>query len=195
MKIGRLSAALLILLILASSALTFAHGDEDHGDKKTTVAAGPGLIARTAKVGDYEVTVKHPSLEPLHEHPARVFVTRYATNEPVKDAMVNLIIAIKGKELVKVLAKAAARPGEYEATMPPLDVGTYNFSAAISAGGANGTANYGAVVVEMPKPLAGSRGWAETKNAWLLALVLGLLALVSATGFLTWRRRIVLLYE
>lgn len=192
MRTERLSAALLAFLMLASPALAFAHGDEDHGDKKKAVAAGPGMVARTARVGDYEVMVKHPALEPLHEHPARVFITRYATNEPIKDAVVNLVIAIKGKELIKVLAKAAARPGEYEATLPSLDAGTYNLSAEIAADGANETASYGAVAIETPKPLAESGGGAEAKNAWLLALTLGLLALLSATVFSAWRRRVVL---
>ena len=183
---------LLLSLNLLLLPAVFAHGDEDHGDKKKAVAAGPGMIARTARVGDYEVMVKHPVLEPLHEHPVRIFVTRYATNEPVKDAVVSLVIAIKGKEPVKVAAKASSRPGEYEANLPPLDAGTYNLSAVVAAGGANGTASYGAVAVETPQPAAESDGWTEAKNAWLLAMVLGLLALISATGFLAWHRRIVL---
>ena len=174
---------LLLSLNLLLLPAVFAHGDEDHGDKKKAVAAGPGMIARTARVGDYEVMVKHP---------VRIFVTRYATNEPVKDAVVSLVIAIKGKEPVKVAAKASSRPGEYEANLPPLDAGTYNLSAVVAAGGANGTASYGAVAVETPQPAAESDGWTEAKNAWLLAMVLGLLALISATGFLAWRRRIVL---
>lgn len=182
----------LIVLALALPSPSFAHGDEDHGDKKTAVAAGPGMIARTSRVGDYEVLLKHPVLEPLHEHLARIFVTRYATNEPVKDAVVGLVIAIKGKEPVKVAAKASAVPGEYEANLPSLDAGTYNLSAVIAAGGTNETANYGAVAVETPKSPAESSDWAEAKNAWLLALTLGLLALLSATGFVAWRRRVVL---
>jgi len=190
MRTERLSAVLLILLLLVFPPVSLAHGDEDHGEKKTAVAAGPGMIARTARVGDYEVMVKHPALESLHEHPARVFVTRYATNEPVKDASVSLALAAKGKETVKVEAKASARPGEYEVKLPPLDAGTYNLSAAIAVGGANGTATYGALAVETPKPPAENSGWAEARSAWLLALVLGLLALVSATGFLAWRRRV-----
>lgn len=192
MRIERWAVLVLIGLALALPPVSFAHGDEDHGDKKKAVAAGPGMIARTARVGDYEVMVKHPSLEPLHELAARVFVTRYVTNEPVKDASVTLVIAAKGKEPVKVAAKASAHPGEYEVSLPPLDAGTYNFSAVIAAGGTNETASYGAVAVETPKPMAESGGLVETKNGWLLALTLGLLALLSATGFLTWRRRVVL---
>lgn len=192
MRMERWAGLILIVLALAFPPVSFAHGDEDHGDKKVAVAAGPGMIARTAHVGDYEVMLKHPALEPLHEHPARVFVTRYTTNEPVKDAVVSLVIAAQGKEPITVAAKAAARPGEYEANLPSLDAGTYNFSAVIAAGGANGTANYGAVAVETPKPLIESNGWAEAKNTWLLAVVFGGLAFLSATGFLAWRRRVAL---
>ncbi|MEP7270888.1 MAG: FixH family protein [Acidobacteriota bacterium] len=189
MRAGKRMMLALIVLGLALPPVSFAHGDEDHGDKKKAVAAGPGMIARTARVGDYEVMVKHPVLEPLHEHAARIFVTRYATNEPIKDAVVSLVIAFKRTEPVKVAAKASARPGEYEANLPPLDAGTYNLSAMIDVGEANWTANYGEVAVERPKPTAESSAWDEAKSAWLLAL--GLLMLLSATGFLAWRRRVV----
>lgn len=192
MRIEKWAVLILIVLALAVPPVSLAHGDEDHGDKKKAVAAGLGMIARTARVGDYEVMVKHRVLEPLHEHVARVFITRYLTNEPVKDALVTLVMAAKGKEPVKVAAKASSRPGEYEASLPPVDAGTYDLSAAIVAGGASETASYGAVAVESPKPPAESSGSVEPKNTWLLAITLGLLALLSVTGFLTWRRRAVL---
>lgn len=193
MKNNRLFTALLALLMLVFPPAIFAHGDEDHGDKKPAVAAGPGVIARTARAGDFEVLLKHPAFEPLHEHSARIFITRYETNEPVKDATVKLVIAGKGAAPINVTAKQSSRPGEFEVTLPPLDHGSYNLSVEVGVGGTSGTAGYGAVAVEEAKAAA-----VENENAsgllsalpWLLWL--GAMALASLTGFFFWRRRALL---
>jgi len=196
MKNERLSVSMLALLILAFAPAIFAHGDEDHGDKKP-VAAGLGMIARTARAGDYEVMLKHPALEPLHERRARIFITRYDTNEPVKDATVRLVIAGKGAAPINVNAKASAQPGEFEIVLPPLDQGSYNLSADVTAGGTSGTAEFGAIAVEEAKATSAT----ESGNAFgvwgALLWVSGLAALVVASlqGFLIWRRRAVVQQE
>ena len=195
MRTKRLSAALLAFLMLAFQPAIFAHGDEDHGGKKPAVAAGPGMIARTARAGDYEVMMKHPVLEPLHEHAARVFVTRYATNEAVKGATVNLVIAVKGKAPIKVAAKASANSGEYELILPPLDAGAYNFTAEVGVAGARGTANYGAVAIEPPQPTETDSGWAGLMNAVLWQSGVLFMALISVMSYRAWHRRAVLLPE
>ena len=197
MKHERLSVDLLALLILALAPAIFAHGDEDHGDKKPVAATGTGMIARTARAGDYEVLLKHPALEPLHEHTARIFVTRYDTNEPVKDAAVKLVIAGKGAAPVNVNAKPSSRPGEFEIVLPPLDQGSYNLSVDVTVGGMNGTANYGAVTVEEAKAMAtiGSENASGVWGALFWSLGLAALAIASLKGLLIWHRRAVLQQE
>jgi hypothetical protein len=185
------SALSLILLLLAAPAI-WAHGGEDHGEKKPVVSAGPGVVARTARVGDYEILVKHPALEPLHEHPARVFVTRFATNEPVKDAAVSLTVSGKDKAPITLNAKPSAGPGEYEVSLPSLDEGSYNLSAAVTAGGASGTASFGPLAVETPSAASAAEQVAGARNAVFWALGAGTLLLVGATLFLALRRRAVL---
>jgi len=197
MKNERLSVVLLVLLMSSLAPAIFAHGGEDHGDKKPAVTAGTGMIARTARAGDYEVLLKHPALEPLREHAARIFITRYDTNEPVKDAAVKLGIASKEGAPVYVNAKPSPRPGEFEIVLPPLDLGSYKLSVDATAGGANGTAELGAVAVEEAKAMPGT----ESGNAfgvwgtllWLMGVAA--LAMVSLKGFLAWRRRAVLQQE
>jgi len=196
MKHERLSVALLALLILALAPVIFAHGGEDHGNKKPVAATGTGMIARTARAGDYEVLLKHPALEPLHEHTARIFVTRYDTNEPVKDAAVKLGITSKEGAPVNVNAKPSSRPGEFEIVLPPLDQGSYNLSVDVTVGGTNGTANYGTVTVEEAKATTTESGNASGMwGALLWSLGLAALATASLKGFLIWHRRAVLQQE
>ncbi len=195
MRVDKMSALVLVIVTLALPPISFAHGDEDHGDKKKAVAAGAGMVARTARVGDYEVLVKHPALEPLHEHPARIFITRYATNEPVKGAAVNLVIAIKGEAPIKVAAKASANSGEYEITLPPLDAGAYNFTAEVEVNGERGTANYGAVAIESPQPKEAGSGRSGSLNELLWPLGVLLMAAIGVMSYRAWHRRAVLLPE
>lgn len=194
MRVEKQILLALIVLAAALPSVLFAHGGEDHGDKKA-VAAGPGLIARTVRVGDYEVMMKHPTLEPLHEQSARLFITRYATNEPVKEATANLVIAAKGKEPIKVSSKPSARAGEFELTLPPLDSGSYTFSIAVKTGGAEESANYGAVSVETPTPVTVGGNLTDTKNVLLWLLVVLLLAVVGVSSYRVWHRRAILQLE
>ncbi len=180
------------LILLALPSASSAHEGHDDGAKKAAVAADSGMIARTARVGDYEVMMKHPALEPLHEHSARLFITRYASNEPIKEATANLIIAAKGKEPIKVAAKPSARAGEYELTLPPLDSGNYSFSVVVKIGGVEQTASYGAVAIEAPQPAAAAGNLADTGNALLWSLGVLLLTVVGVTSYRVWHRHAIL---
>lgn len=171
-------------ILLALPSASSAHEGHDDGAKKPAVTADSGMVARTVRVGDYEVMMKHPALEPLHEHSARLFITRYATNEPVKETTANLVIAAKGKEPLKVAAKPSSRAGEYELTLPPLDSGVYSFSVTVKVGGVEQRADYGAVTIELPKTVA-----AENNAAGAMKMLLWLLGglLLSGAGVMSYR--------
>lgn len=179
------------LILLALPSASSAHEGHEDGAKKAAVAADSGMIARTVRVGDYEVMMKHPALEPLHEHSARLFTTRYASNEPIKEATANLIIAAKGKEPIKVAAKPSARAGEYELTLPPLDSGNYSFSVVVKIGGVEQTASYGAVAIETSKPAAAGN-LTDTRNALLWSLGVLLLTVGGVTSYSVWHRHAIL---
>ena len=179
-------------ILLALPSASSAHEGHDDGAKKAAVAADSGMIARTARVGDYEVMMKHPALEPLHEHSARLFITLYATNEPVKEATANLVIAAKGKEPIKIPAKPSMRAGEYELTLPPLDSGNHSFSVVVKVGGIEQTASYGAVAIEAPQPAATESNLMDTGNALLWSLGVLLLTVVGMTSYRVWHRHAIL---
>ena len=177
----RVLTALSTLLAIAMggvSAQVFAHGGEDHGDQKAPVVSkGTNMIVRVARVGDLEVVIKDPAIEPDKETAARIFITRFATNEPVSGAKV--VVVLQGSTPVEVGAVGSTTPGMYEVKLPPLPQGQYKLLARIEQDGENKTAEYGSLaVVPLPVPLISAVAtWARTA-----LLVLGALTVLGVLG-------------
>ena len=182
-RFAYLWTALFVLALLAAPLQTaLAHGGEDHGDEKKeeVTSAGANMFARVTRVGDYEVTIKHPSVEPDKETTARIFVTRYATNEPVRNAkiMVTVDDASMGGP-VEVAATATGTSGIYEVKLPPMTRGECKLSARIDVDGDSIVANYGAMqVAASPTEVnSGVALWARTA-----LIILGSLFALSVLG-------------
>lgn len=156
----------------------FAHGGEDHGDQKVPVVSkGTNMIVRVARVGDLEVVIKDPPIEPDKETAARVFITHFATNEPVSGA--KIVVVLQGIVPIEVNALPSTTPGMYEVKLPPLPQGQYKLLARIEHDGENKTAEYGSVAVA-PLPVSPSGAlaiWARTA-----LLVLGALTVLGVLG-------------
>lgn len=176
------------MLAVFAVALTFsnvqvnAHGGEDHSEKKApTVSTGTNMIVRAEHVGDLEVTVKHPPLELDKELAARVFVTRFGTNEPVAGAKVFVVFTTGGMP-VEAAAEPGNTPGIYEVKFPPMPRGDYTLAARVEGGGATRqTVEFGTVQVAplLPPAAASESSWARTVLFVLGTLVgLGFLGLV-----------------
>lgn len=155
-----------------------AHGGEDHGDEKpATTQTNANVTVRVARADDYEITLKHAALEPDKATAARVFVTRFATNEPAKDAQVVLLLT--GATALESTATATETPGAYEAKLPPWPAGDITVRAKISVAGATATATFGRVTVA-PSAIATPENatlWARTA-----LLALGALAVLGISG-------------
>ena len=174
----------LMLALLMPGARALAHGDEDHGDKKAPiVSGGTGMVTRVARAGDFEVTIKHPPIEPDKEIAARVFVTRFETNEPVDQ--VRIFIALgDGGSIPDVAATATSTPGIYEVKLPPVPKGQYKLTARLDVNGTSGAAQYGAIEVAPAPPSAVENGSSWARTALIaLALLLGL----GAAGVVVYR--------
>lgn len=173
-----LAMALAAVAALAMTPVAvFAHGGEDHGDEKKApaVAAGAGMVSRVARVGDLEVVIKHPPLEPDKETTARVFVTRFDSNEPVGGAKIVVAFAGDGSAPAEATAAPGNTPGLYEVKLPPLPRGQYKLNARVEIAGTSQTAQYGALeVAPLPPPAtANESSWARTA-LMALALLAGL---------------------
>ena len=171
-------STLLAMTMGGGGAQVFAHGGEDHGDQKAPVVSkGTNMIVRVARVGDLEVVIKDPPIEPDKETAARIFITHFATNEPVSGAKV--VVVLQGITPIEVGAVPSSTAGMYEVKLPPLPQGQYKLLARIEHDGENKTAEYGSLaVVPLPVPLTSAVAtWARTA-----LLVLGSLTVLGVLG-------------
>ncbi len=181
-KLRSLAAALLLSLsigLFGTVSQVSAHGGEDHGDAKpAAVSNQKGMVARTARAGDFEVLLKHAELEPDTETAAKLFITRFGTNEPFAEAKPAIEITAKDGKTFEASEVKSDAPGSYSFKMPPLPEGSYTVSAKLNLGGKSETATFSSVSVEHPaaESATGAGSWARTALMVLTALVvLGLL--------------------
>jgi cobalt-zinc-cadmium efflux system membrane fusion protein len=179
---GKSPVALLLLLMLmfGSQAQTFAHGGEDHGEAKPkTTASNKGIVSHTARLGEFELMLRHRQLLPDAVGSARLFITRFETNESVDKANPAIEIeSANGSSTPGTIEKNDA-PGSYTVNIPALPQGTYNIRAKLTYDGETDTATFSGVEVKTPSVASSESGmsWARTALiAFVFALVLGLFA-------------------
>ena len=169
--------AMLILSVFFTAPI-FAHGGEDHGDAKPAVVSNQkGMVARTARAGEFEILLKHSPLEPDSETAAKLFITRFATNEPFADAKPSIEITAKDGKTFEASEVKTDAPGSYSFKLPPLPEGTYTVLAKLNAAGKADTATFSSVSVEHAEAESstGSSSWVRTVLMVLTAaVVLGL---------------------
>ena len=181
-KLAVFSMLVVLAASLSSGIQVFAHGDEDHGDQKPqTVSSGTNMIIHVARAGDFEVVIKHAPVEPDKEMVARLFVSRFANNEPVSSANAIVTLTSDSGAPVELTAAAGATPGMYEVKLPPLPKGQYKLAARINSNGAAKTATLSALEVA-PRPVTATGAiatWARTA-----LIVLGVFVFLSIIGLL-----------
>lgn len=169
--------AMLILSVFFTAPI-FAHGGEDHGDAKPAVTSNQkGMVARTARAGEFEILLKHSPLEPDTETAAKLFITRFATNEPFADAKPSIEITAKDGKTFEASEVKTDAPGSYSFKLPPLPEGTYTVLAKLNEAGKADTATFSSVSVEHAEAdsSTGSSSWVRTVLMVLTAaVVLGL---------------------
>lgn len=186
--LSRLTVLVGIAVFIISPATVFAHGGEDHGDQKPqTVSPGTNMIVHVARAGDFEIVIKHSPVEPDKEMVARVFVNRFANNEPVTGAKPVVTLTNDGSSPVDLTATASTTPGMYEVKLPPLPKGQYKLAARIESNGETKTASLSTLEVT-PQPVAASAtiaSWARTALI-ALALLVGL-GVIGFIGLVIYR--------
>ena len=178
-------AAFAVALTL-SQAPANAHGGEDHSVKKApTVSTGTNMLVRAEHVGDLEVAIKHPPLEPDKELAARVFVTRFGTNEPIAGAKVVVVFTAAGGMPVEARAESSNTAGIYEVKFSPMPRGDYTLAARVEVGGTTPQAvEFGAIKVAPLPPAAAVDGSSRARTA---LFALGILAALGFLGLILYR--------
>jgi hypothetical protein len=177
-KLRNLSLALLAAFALAfywSEAKVLAHGGEDHGEAKPkTETTDKGTVSHTTRVGDLEVMLKHERLIPDAANAARLFVTKFETNEAYADVAPAIEIeATSGAVTQATVEKTETAAGSFTVKIPALPEGTYLIRAKITHGGETDTATFSGVAVENAPAAtaAGSGSWGQTALTAFLFLV------------------------
>jgi hypothetical protein len=176
------------LLIFGSALETLAHGGEDHGDEKPkTATTTAGTISRTARLGELEVMLKHSPLEPDAGSVARLFITKFATNEPAGNANPAIEIESANGSVSQIPVEKTETGGSYAVKIPALPEGAYTVRIKTTVGDKTDTATFPGVEVAHQEAAAESGGgsWLQTALTALLFLVA--LAIFGALVYLAVR--------
>lgn len=180
-------ASLMLGFLLGACGNVWAHGGEDHGDEKTITNSGEkGMVTRSARIGDLELLIKHPTLELEMPTQGQLFVTNFATNEPAADTSVMVDIETSGGGVANLGVEPGPKPGTYAIGLPALPAGTYVLRAKVSRNGETYTATFPEVKVE-GKPVQGGITASSAIGNAVVYVVFGfVLALLVVLGFLLW---------
>lgn len=177
-KLRTIATALLMSITLSlfgNITEVFAHGGEDHGDEKPAVATTEnGTVSRTARLGDFEILIKHSVLEPDTAASARLFLTQFATNEPAGNADLKIEIESANGIVTEVPVEKAEAAGSFILKIPALPEGSYTLRTISTIGGKAETTTFSGIEVAHKEAAAGSAGggsWAQTAMTALLFLV------------------------
>lgn len=177
-----------LILSVFSAAPIFAHGGEDHGDTKPAVVSNQkGTVARTARAGEFEILLKHSPLEPDTEAAAKLFVTNFATNEPLADAKPTVEITAKDGRTFEASEVKADAPGSFSFKLPPLPEGTYTVSARLSAAGKTDTATFSGVSVEHSEVASLNNSGSGLRTILMILTAAVVLALIGGLMFYAFR--------
>ena len=164
--------ALSLLPLAGSISQVFAHGDEDHGDQKVVATAPNGVVTRSARVGDFEMLLKHPALVPDTPTSARLFLTHFATNEPASGVEITAEIEAANGTVNKIQVERTDAAGSYVVQIPTLPEDHYTFRATVNVNGKTETATLSDISVGHEEPATGAgSSWGQTIVAALLFLI------------------------
>lgn len=164
----RLSAFLfLIFAFFGNAATVLAHGGEDHGDTKAkTETTDKGTVSHSARLGDLEVMIKHPTFVPDTPTSARLFVTKFETNEPFKDVSPSIEVEAANGTVTQTKIEKSETAGIFNVSFPALPNGTYTIRTKLTHGGETDTAVFSGVEVKPQTIGANEDGngmsWART---------------------------------
>jgi cobalt-zinc-cadmium efflux system membrane fusion protein len=175
-QIARSTSFLTIVGIISSIFLPVAvqaHGGEDHGDAKPkTTANAKGVISHSSRLGEIEVMVKHPAMEPDRSTTGLLFVTRFETNEPFKPVDAKVELEAASGSIFTATVATGEQAGTYNVAFPAMPAGVYTMRANISHDGETDTATFSGIDVKPASPTAG------VGSSWFSGTLIGVVFLV-----------------
>ncbi len=175
-------------IVLVNVPEIFAHGGEDHGDAKPkSTANSTGTVSHASRVGDYEVLIKHVLLLPDTPTAGLLFITNFATNEPVGSTEPSVEIESANGVVTIAEVEKSESLGTYFVKIPALAEGTYTLRAKVTDKAGTETATFAGVNVAHPPAAeqAGGMSWLQTALLFLVGAVH--LSLFGALVYFVWR--------
>ena len=163
------STILCLSYLFLLPTVLLAHGGEDHGDQKPkTTSNAKGVISHSTRLGDLELMVKHPAMEPDKTTTGVLFITKFETNEPFKLADAKVEVESASGAIFNATVAAGEQAGTYSLIFPALPAGVYKMRTNVSHDGETDTATFSGIDV---KPAASA---AEGETSWFSKLVIGI---------------------
>ena len=175
------------LTLVLSPIISLAHGGEDHGDQKPkSTSNAKGVVTHSSRLGELEVMVKHPVLEPDQAASGLLFLTTFDTNESFTGADVKVDLESAGGAILNVSAEAGSQPGTFNLAFPLLQEGSYKMRTNVTHGGETDTVTFTGLDVKPSSSVAGEEvSWlTKTMIAFLFSLVV---ILLTGLLYLVWR--------
>lgn len=170
---SRILQIFMIGVSLFLPTIVLAHGGEDHGDQKPkTTANSKGITSHSSRLGEIEVMVKHPAIEPDKSTTGSLFITKFETNEPFKLVDAKLELESASGSILTATIEAGEQAGSYKITFPAMPQGVYTLRANISHDGETDTATFSGIEV---RPAVGT---ASDSSSWLSGTLIGTLFFV-----------------
>jgi hypothetical protein len=162
-----------LLASVLSPIATLAHGGEDHGDQKPkTTANAKGIVSHSTRLGELEVMVKHPAMEPDKPTTGLLFITKFETNEPFKAVDAKVEVESANGTVFNATVAAGEKAGTYSVTFPAMPTGVYKMRANVSHDGETDTATFSGIEVKPPTVTA------DGEASWFTQLVIGVIFLL-----------------
>lgn len=178
-------------IVFGNAAQVFAHGGEDHGDAQPKVAtSAKGTVSRSARLGEFEITLKTPVLEPDAATSAKLFITKFETNEAVGDAVPTMEVESSGGTVTQVAVEKSDVAGSYNLKMPALAEGKYTIRTSLKSAKGSDTATFSNVEVAHSEATdaeatGGATSWLGTILLFTACAIV--LALFGGLFYFAWR--------
>ncbi len=189
-KLGKIAVNYLVATSIFSvgTMSVGAHGGEDHGDAKPQTVASDRGVSRSSRLGELEVTIKHPVLDPDTAANGSLFITKYKTNDAVDKAEPTLEIENAAGQVTQVIVTRSDLSGTFALKIPPLPEGTYTMRVKVTYSGEADTLTFSGVNIshaEAAAEISSGISWLRT----VLLMLTGTFVLVLFAGlfYLVWR--------
>lgn len=158
----RLLAVVVVFLSTGHPAV-WAHGGEDHGDKPAPTTSSKGMVTRTAKLGDIELTLKHAVLVPDTSSTGKLFLTDFQTNVPIEGATAVIEFEAADGTVAQVAVEKTDAAGVFIIKIPALPEGSYTARAKVTTKNVTDTATFSGVEVTHAESAVTTSifGWAK----------------------------------